>query len=179
MKAEMYYNPRYFLLSLFDAFVLAYIAVYTQSRLTGSNRLTALKAHVIGSITLGLSVSSMHFIAMKATFFQPVQETVLGSFTGPSMVLVGEVILITLILLGFTIISSIVDRRMQEVSNQLAQSEIRFPRSSLSMTTILPTPTRHFVKSPGTCSMNSIRSRWRKYLTKSFNGRRNRFRIVP
>lgn len=115
----------------------------------------------------------MHFIAMNATFFQPVSETVLGSFTGPSMMLVGEVILITLILLGFTIVSSIVDRRMQEVTRLLEQSEIRFQRLAESTQTAIFTfnETHITYANPALCSITGrdIDELYSRPLEKLFN----------
>ncbi|MFN3235787.1 MAG: diguanylate cyclase domain-containing protein, partial [Pseudomonadales bacterium] len=126
VTADMYYEPVLFGLSILAAVALAYAAVFTQARLRRANGLTPLQAKVIGSLSLGLAVTLMHFTAMSATFFQPNAETVLYQNTGAPFMLVFEVIAITLLLLGLATVVSMVDRRMSDISSRLQMSEKRF-----------------------------------------------------
>lgn len=137
VAADMYYKPGLFLLSIIAACILAYSAVYTYSRLISSHSLTALQARVVGSVTLGLAVSLMHFIAMNATFFQPNIDTVITHHGSAPLMLVLKVIVITLVLLLFASVSSIVDRRMSEISRQLQKSETRFQNLAESTQTAI------------------------------------------
>lgn len=126
VDADMYYKPVLFAFSIIAAVVLAYFALYIQSRLMTTNRVSVLQSKAIVSVTLGLAVTFMHFTAMDATFFQPNADTIIQQHSGAPLSLVVQLIAITTILFLFASISSIVDRRMSQISRRLAKSETRF-----------------------------------------------------
>ncbi len=133
VDADMYYDPVYFFLSLLAAYVLAVSGVFSLTRMVDQTGASSFNSKISGSICFGLAVSCMHFIAMRATFFQPHNDAVFIQHAAPSFGLVMVVILTTLVLLVFTIISSIFDRRMQDLSRLAERSQNRF--QSLAETT--------------------------------------------
>ncbi|MBL1143029.1 MAG: EAL domain-containing protein [Proteobacteria bacterium] len=128
VPARMYYIPHYFFLSILAAYILAFVGLYTYKRLTVSNGTSKRMGKIFGSIILGVAVSSMHFIAMRATYFQPEIDSIISHHAVPPYNLVFGIVSITIALLGMIIIGSIVDRRMETMAYSLKQSELRFQR---------------------------------------------------
>jgi diguanylate cyclase (GGDEF)-like protein/PAS domain S-box-containing protein len=128
VSAKMYYVPHYFFLSILAAYVLALFGLYTYKRLVDSNTLSKRMGKILGSTILGVAVSSMHFIAMHATYFQPEVNSVVTHHGVPPYDLIIGIVITTVILLGMIVIGSIVDRRMESMAISLKQSEIRFKR---------------------------------------------------
>ncbi|MES2605280.1 MAG: MHYT domain-containing protein, partial [Pseudomonadota bacterium] len=69
VPADMYYVPAYFILSIAAAAALALVGLYAKTRLDRNTRLPRFIGNLTGSVVLGLAVTSMHFIAMHATYF--------------------------------------------------------------------------------------------------------------
>ncbi len=136
VAADMYYEPVMFTVSILAAMVLAYAAVLTQNRLR-QMVLNPVQSKVIGSLSLGLAVTLMHFIAMSATFFQPNEHTMLSQISEAPLILVFEVITITCLLFFIASLVSIVDRRMIDMSSRLEKSENRFQRLAESTQTAI------------------------------------------
>lgn len=129
VSAEMYYIPSYFFLSIIACYLLAYTGLYARIHLINSVRWSPIYGTLVGSVILGLAVSCMHFIAMRATYFQPLYENVnITQHSIPPVGLIFGIIVVTVILIGLTIIGSIVDRQMDTMSVSLKQSELRFQR---------------------------------------------------
>src|SRR5690606_36967839 len=74
-------------------------------------------------------VTSMHFLAMRATYFVPHADLALQHDHAMQPVgLVGAIILCTILLLGLILLGTLVDRRLDRMAASLKQSELRFQR---------------------------------------------------
>lgn len=138
VPARMNYVPSLFIGSIVAAYVMAFIGLYAKIHFDQNPRLPRFLGNLSGSVILGLAVTSMHFIAMRATYFiandahaahlvmQDVgiyQELAMR----PSGLLIA-VMLATILLLSLIIIGAMVDRRLDLMASSLKQSELRFQR---------------------------------------------------
>ncbi|MDX1519576.1 MAG: MHYT domain-containing protein, partial [Gammaproteobacteria bacterium] len=128
VPADMYYIPSFFLLSIVAAYLLALIGLFARIRLNEYLPVPPFLATLIGSAILGLAVSSMHFIAMHSTYFQPNASSQIIEHSIPPLGLVIGIISITIVLVGMIMVGTLVDRYMTYMSNLLKKSELRFRR---------------------------------------------------
>ncbi len=158
VAADMHYEPRLFALSLLAAVVLAYCAIYAQSRMAVQTQFSSTQIRVVGSMTLGLAVTLMHFIAMSATYFQPNEFTVLGLPTSAPIGLAIQVFGVAAVLLLIAGISILVDHRMEEISARLDFSEARFQRLAESTKTAIFTLSEERISyaNPAFCQMTGL-----------------------
>ncbi len=131
VPADMYYVPLYFILSIGAAAVLALIGLYAKTRLDRNPHLPRFIGNLAGSAILGLAVTSMHFIAMHATYFVAHADHVHGAAEHAATqqaVVFGGIVAATIVLLGLTLLGTLVDRRLDRMASSLKQSELRFQR---------------------------------------------------
>jgi diguanylate cyclase (GGDEF)-like protein/PAS domain S-box-containing protein len=138
VPARMNYVPSLFLGSIGAAYAMALIGLYAKIRFDQNPRLPRFLGNISGSVILGLAVTSMHFIAMRATYFiandahaaHATQHDV-GIYQElamqPTGLLIG-VMLATILLLSLIIIGTLVDRHLDSMASSLKQSELRFQR---------------------------------------------------
>jgi diguanylate cyclase (GGDEF)-like protein/PAS domain S-box-containing protein len=137
VAADMYYVPSYFILSAIAAYLLAVIGLYARVKLARKQHFPAVLATAIGSVILGLAVSSMHFLAMHATYFQANAATVISAAAALPVGLIVSIISITLLLFSLIFFGSVVDRHLQGMAVSLERSENRFQRLAESTHTAI------------------------------------------
>ncbi len=124
VAADMYYSPGLFGLSLAAAYLLALVGLYIHAIAnTGAPRKVAV---YLGSVVLGLAVSGMHFIAMKATYFVANDDVLLSTLAIEPYGLIAGIVLIAAFLIVLMMVGLIVDRRFARIASSLQQSEMRF-----------------------------------------------------
>lgn len=129
VPADMYYVPLYFMLSIGAAAVLALIGLYAKTRLDRNPHLPRSIGNLAGSVILGLAVTSMHFIAMHATYFVAHSDHLhAAAHAQQPVALFAGIVGATVMLLGLTLFGTLVDRRLDRMASSLKQSELRFQR---------------------------------------------------
>jgi NO-binding membrane sensor protein with MHYT domain len=71
VQATMLYDPLIFSLSIIVAVVLAIFALIFVGHIAKQKQFSVFQVQMGGAIILGLAISSMHYIAMQATYFFP------------------------------------------------------------------------------------------------------------
>lgn len=137
VAADMYYQPEWFVISLLAAYLLAAWGLRAHRYLSQHPRLPHLPGLLIGSVLLGIAVSSMHFIAMKATYFQASIPEIAQHMTIPPYGMILIIITCTLLLLGMIAIGVLVDQRFDHVATSLHHSEMRFKQLAESTQTAI------------------------------------------
>ncbi len=131
VPADMYYVPLYFMLSIGAAAALALIGLYAKTRLDRNTRMPRFIGNLTGSVILGLAVTSMHFIAMHAYLLRsagrPRPQWRACARTQQAVVF-GGIVVATVLLLGLTLLGTLVDRGLDRMASSLKQSELRFQR---------------------------------------------------
>lgn len=128
VNAEMYYKPLLLVMSIFSAYLLALIGLLTYC---DSNNLKTMhgKIRLLGSsIILGLAVSGMHTIAMSATYFRVDAHMPLDEIISAPYPLVIAVVGGSLIVLVLLVVSILINKRMDELTQSIMKSELRFTR---------------------------------------------------
>jgi PAS domain S-box-containing protein len=123
-NARLMYRPGEFILSLVVCYVLAVVALETRpflERFGGHRR----AVHVAAAVWMGLSVTCMHHTAMAAAKFLPARElaqVMPGIETSTLAVLVS---LGSLMVVGLTLVATLVDARLSHVADTLHSAETR------------------------------------------------------
>jgi two-component system sensor histidine kinase/response regulator len=124
-SARLMYHPLTFALSLVVCYVLALLALETRpqlDRLAGRTRL----AHIAAAVVMGLAVTFMHHTAMAAAVFvsadgQPPIAPGMDASLLAILVSLGTVVVV-----GLTLVATLVDARLANVADLLASSETRY-----------------------------------------------------
>lgn len=127
LPAQMGYTPLLFGISLLAAFVLAWCGLLVHSLACQREWVKWDVGSIVGSVILGLSVSGMHFIAMKATYFytdDTLTNLAVSSHTSFGLIL--AVGLIAIGLLAVALFGLVLDNRFSNLSRSLKYSERRF-----------------------------------------------------
>ena len=119
------YRPVTFFLSLLVCYVLAAVALETRPqlrRVVGSPRLV----HGFAAVLMGLAVTCMHHTAMAAAVFLPPPGTgpAVPALDGSLLALF--VTLGSLIVVGLTLVATLVDTRLATAARSLKSSEARY-----------------------------------------------------
>lgn len=138
VPAQMNYVPLLFLGSIGAAYAMAVIGLYSKIYFDQNPRLPRFLGNLTGSVVLGLAVTSMHFIAMRATYFVVTDEHAghaahasggaYADLMGQPLILLVAVMGATIILLSLIILGALIDRRLDSMASSLKQSELRFQR---------------------------------------------------
>ncbi len=125
MPAKMLFHPGLFALSILVAHGLATFALYVKFGLNRSSKATSLKVQLLSAGIMGCAVAGMHYTAMMASVYLPGEI-----LAAPDVVLDPDTLglavsLLSTVILATAIISTIVDRRLQGISDDLHESEER------------------------------------------------------
>ncbi len=112
------YEPRLFALSLLAAVVNSTGALWLNQRLKQS----ALKRHpflasLVGGLVLGLAITSLHYIAIEAAYFIPLDASPSVVPTSPALLAVA-VGLVTMVLLGFGLLVIYLNGHLNSTRNR-------------------------------------------------------------
>ena len=123
MPGQLRYDPVLFVLSIVMAHVLATASLYMKFIPDRNAQAQTLWAKVPSSVVMGHAVAAMHYIAMAAAQFvdDPTAYTT-GTHLSP-FILGVSICMITSLIMGITIIGTIVDRRLEEAAVLLHKSE--------------------------------------------------------
>lgn len=122
--ALLIYNPMLFIASILCAHLLAVIAIYFIA-FTHHTRARPLLAKLFSASIMGLAIASMHYIAMAAASFYVEDGTLLADQNAHSHVLTFalSITAVVFIIVVTTILSSILDHRLQTTELMLQASE--------------------------------------------------------
>ncbi len=123
MEAHIHYNPVLFLLSVGIAIAASIAALWIAVR---ERMQPSRKGRILSALLMGSAIAGTHYIGMAAASFEPTQVvgSVLASQANTSLTLLGAGIGVsTLIILGFTLLTSFIDRRMSAQAILLRQQE--------------------------------------------------------
>ena len=126
VAADMYYSPLLFGISVIAAYPLALVGLYIYAQTARSMRGTSLIGISLSSAVLGLAVSAMHFIAMRATYFVPTGAISTDHLTMNAWGIATAIAVIALFLIALLVAGTLVDRRLSQMSSSLRDSELRF-----------------------------------------------------
>ena len=125
IPAHMLYSPTIFACSILVAHVFATLGLSVKFGLRRV-RIAPWQRQALGGVILGCAVSGMHYTGMMAVVYLPGVEPFTETTSLMSPVTLGVTVsLFATIVLATTIIAVLVDRRLQEVSEHLLESESR------------------------------------------------------
>jgi len=122
--ARLMYRPITFLLSLVVCYGLAVAALAIRPALDRMMKRTAV-SHVLSAVVMGLAVTGMHHTAMAAAVFVPIPGAAVVAPGISSSLLAVLVCLGTIVVVGLTLVGTLIDARMAHVSSSLKWSETR------------------------------------------------------
>jgi len=127
MAAMSHYNPFLFAASVLIAIGASTAALWLAFHLRNAYTIKGLWLKVGAALVMAVAIVGMHFTGMAAASFTATES--LSSAAHPAadnIVLAIGIALATLIILGLTLLSSLIDRRFSAQSTALATSELRY-----------------------------------------------------
>jgi PAS domain S-box-containing protein len=128
LPAHMHWNVPIIVVSVLIAIVVSLVALWLTFRFrTETRELAPLK--FASAAVMGVAVVAMHYTGMAAATFVPA-ELPTGGLQGTSIssLGIGGIVLATFGVLGFTFLTSLVDRRLSAQGLELEESEQRYRR---------------------------------------------------
>ena len=122
VDAAMAYDPVLFVVSIVVAHILATAGLYVRFLLKGA---TPRLSITVSAVVLGCAVAGMHYTAMAAARFYEGGVHVGRGPALPSMLLSALICVFVAFILGLTIVSTAVHRRLSSTSRSLAESAVR------------------------------------------------------
>ncbi|MUG99745.1 PAS domain-containing protein [Scytonema sp. UIC 10036] len=132
MEAHTHYDPELFVLSVAVAIAASIAALWIAFRERMQRSSTLKSSRMLSALLLGSAIAGMHYTGMAAASFKPTKAvgSVLASHANSSLTLLATGIGVsTLIILGFTLLTSFVDRRMSAQAMLLRQQEAEVLRA--------------------------------------------------
>jgi two-component system sensor histidine kinase/response regulator len=128
LPAMMVWNEVVVVLSVVIAMVVSLVAMWLAFRFRGEVRAIA-PLKIASAVVMGVAVVAMHYTGMAAATFMPSNLPVdLSGAVAISSLGITGIILVTLAVLIFASLTSLLDRRMSEQSSKLSASEERYRR---------------------------------------------------
>jgi PAS domain S-box-containing protein len=125
LAAMHHYHRGLLLLSILLAVVIALAALGLTYYFRNENR--GLRLQVAIALVMGLAIPVMHYTGMAAISFMPTMaQPDLSHAVDISTLASSGIILVTLVILGFAVLTSVVDRRLSAQARQLEFSEQRY-----------------------------------------------------
>ncbi len=121
LEAILSYDPFYFTLSLVIAVTASLAALWLAIAFRSDSPAHWSWAKIISAIVMGFAISGMHFTGMHATILTPAADLIIDTSRAIDISLLGGVAiaLVTLMVLGFALLFSIVDQRLYLQGKQL------------------------------------------------------------
>src|SRR5258708_836117 len=125
LAAHHHYDPGLWLLSVLVAVVIALAALWLTFHFRDENRGRIFKTAV--AVVMGLAIPLMHYTGMAAVSYMPTDTAPdLSNAIDISALANSAVILVTLVIVGSALLSSLVDRRFSAQARELELSEQRY-----------------------------------------------------
>jgi PAS domain S-box-containing protein len=125
LMAIHHYDRRLWLLSVLLAVVVSLVGMVLIAYFRNENRVWTLKIAI--ALVIGLAIPVMHYTGMAAVSFVPVNTMPdLSHAMDISTLANGGIVLVTLVILGFALFTSVVDRRLSQQARQLELSQQRY-----------------------------------------------------
>ena len=125
LPAMCHYSPALFALSILLAIVISLVALWLTFHLRDESAAAWQKP--ASAILMGAAIPVMHYTGMAAVTFMPMDSPPdLTHSIAVSALGVGGIIVVSFMILGLTILTSLVDRRFSAQSRELKLSENRF-----------------------------------------------------
>jgi PAS domain S-box-containing protein len=126
LPAMCHYSPGLVILSVILAIVISLVALWLTFHLREESTATGWRK-LASAILMGTAIPVMHYTAMAAVTFTQVDSAPnLAHSVEISELGLAAIILVTLMVLGLTILTSLIDRRFSAQSLELSLSEQRF-----------------------------------------------------
>ena len=125
VPAKCHYDPVIFAASIGIAVVVSAVALMLAFRYRSASQFDLRK--IVSAIVMGLAVAAMHYTGMAAVTWMP--SALIGDISNAvsvSSVGIAGIAIVTLVILGTTVVTSWVDRRFQLQQSQLTASEERY-----------------------------------------------------
>ncbi|MCB0208915.1 MAG: GAF domain-containing protein [Anaerolineae bacterium] len=128
LNATITYDPFFFTLSIIVAITASLAALWLSFEFRSDSTLVWNWLKISSAVVMGGAIAGMHYIGMHAAIFTPSSEMVGDtSFAVDISVLgAGVISLVTFMILGLTLLLSIVDQRLAKQATYLAQTELRY-----------------------------------------------------
>ena len=125
LAAIHHYNRGLWILSVFTAVAVSIMRMMLIAYFREENRSWNLK--VATAVVMGLAIPVMHYTGIAAVTFTPSKEMPdLSHAVDLSTLANGTIILVTFVILGFALLTSLVDRRLSEQTHLLTLSRQRY-----------------------------------------------------
>lgn len=134
IQATATYNPVLFILSIAIAIGASILGLNIAFQLRTQTNTTRRWAKVSGALFIGGAIAGMHYTGMGAVRFTPTNPTAISGLekTNDSLTLLGVSIgIATLVILGFALLTSFIDRRLSAQTKLLVQQEAQAKLSQL------------------------------------------------
>ncbi|WP_306533852.1 MHYT domain-containing protein, partial [Nostoc linckia] len=134
MQATATYNPVLFLLSIAIAIGASILALNIAFHLRTPTSTTDWLAKIGSAIVMGGAIAGMHYTGMAAVKFIPTNPAAISGLakTNDSLTVLGiSIATATFVILGFTLLTSFIDRRLSDQTKLLAQQEAQAKLSQL------------------------------------------------
>lgn len=122
-NALLYYDFKLFLFSILVAHLLASFALYIKFFAKDSFANQPVIHRLSSAMVMGMAVSGMHYTAMQAAMFFPSQVTQTSSLSLPPVELAIFIGIVTILIIGFAIVGTVIDGRLTDASLSLQESE--------------------------------------------------------
>ncbi|GAA6621602.1 MHYT domain-containing protein [Scytonema sp. NUACC26] len=132
MEARTHYDPVLFLLSVAVAIAASIAALWIAFHFRMQTSRTGRSSRILSALLMGCAIAGMHYTGMAAASFKPTQivGSVLASQANSSFTWLATGIgASTVMILGFTLLTSFVDRRMSAQAILLRQQEAEVLRA--------------------------------------------------
>ena len=111
MKAMHHYNPKFWVLSIVVAVVLSLVGLLIIFKTRGEK--VGWRRKLTASLVLGLAIPAMHYTGMAGVTFMPMDTSPdLTHSVDVSALTFHAILLVTILILGFVLLTSLVDRRL-------------------------------------------------------------------
>ncbi len=125
MDAYMGYDLELFALSILMAHLLATTSLYIKFFIARRRPGNALSTKLGSAVVMGLAVTGMHYTAMAAAEFYPLATAEAPTMAFRPFYMGIAITVVTSVIMGLAVVSTIIDRRMEAITRSLLVSEER------------------------------------------------------
>ena len=127
-RAQIYYSPLSVFLSIAAAYLLSWVGLSARSVLPARMGWSRAATSAVASITLGLGLGTLHFVAIRGTYFVADSEFSRAGTSVEPIGFVFAILAVTFVLLSVLAIAILVERHLERMASSLQSSEVRFQR---------------------------------------------------